>query len=298
MNLTLSLPMKVSTSNSCSMNIDELENRTDIHHKNMIDINYFLSTWQRQTEDDHSDSLNTVQINFTIPYQLTNNSIINQTILIFDATNNQLLMSSSNICRNNSVFYLNYTTVHPLPHQICLYVLLNLTTSKEILFCRTIENSLNGSTNTEVNESHAVGPSEFFILSQCIIIFIMMFTIYSVQTAREKQLANRVSQSVIQSRPYKMIFRTKTVARSSTNLVTSATTLQAGLNQLGYHRHLPAVAHPIEEQVLAANDLTTTAMERRATRFYTNRDLIDVKEFTKRISIANESSTDAEPNPT
>ncbi len=52
-----------------------------------------------------------------------------------------------------------------------------------------------------------------------------------------------------------------------------------------------------EEQVLAANDLTSTINDRRTTRPSINRDLIDVKEFTKRISLTNESSTDTELNP-
>ena len=289
-----------SSSNSCSINIDEFENETDIQHKtSMIDVNQFLSSWQRETDDDddHSDLSNMIQINFTIPYDLTTNSILNQTIFIFDASNNQLLANSSNICRINSTFYLNYTTIRPLPHQTCLYVLLNLSISKEILFCRTIENSSNATTNVEVDGSHVVGPSEFFILSQCIIIFIMMMTIYSVQTAREKQLANRISQRVIQSRPYKMVFRTKAVQRSSTHIADSATTLKAGLNQLKFHRNMSIVDQPVEEQVLAATDLTATASERRATHLYLNRDLIDVKEFTKRMSVQQESSSDPEPSP-
>jgi len=60
---------------------------------------------------------------------------------------------------------------------------------------------------------------------------------------------------------------------------------------------MSTVDQPVEEQVLAATDLTATASERRATHLYLNRDLIDVKEFTKRMSVQQESSSDPEPSP-
>ncbi|CAF5112567.1 unnamed protein product, partial [Rotaria socialis] len=50
----------------------------------------------------------------------------------------------------------------------------------------------------------------------------------------------------------------------------------------------------IEEQILSATDLTSTSYDRRATRTLLSRDLINVKEFTKRMSAANESFNDTE----
>jgi hypothetical protein len=112
----------------------------------------------------------------------------------------------------------------------------------------------------------------------------MMFIIYGVQTARQKSLVNRVSKRLYRSRPCISIFGDKTIVRIGSNAmdtsINPATTLRAGLNQLAFHRHLASLSSHqlIEEQVLAA----------------INRDFIHVKEFTKRISEPNESSTDIE----
>jgi hypothetical protein len=178
---------------------------------------------------------------------------------------------------------------------------------REIIFCRTIEdlysNNTSLSNNTQSTTSQSVGPSEFFILSQCIIILIMMFTIYGVNTARQKNFVDRVNQRLLRNRFYLTIFGKQTVVRTDSRTVNtsraSATTLQVSLNQIAFHHRLTSLPNyqislPIEEQVLAANDLTTTINDRRATRPFINRDLIDVKEFTKRISLANENSTDTE----
>ena len=303
-NLCLSIPVNLNLSssmnrdtpvlNSCliqSINID--------HSDDHIDFIPFTSSWQQiivTDNDDSSTSLNIIQITFTIPYQISNQSIVNKTIFITDAIHNQLLASLTNFCYNDSSFFVNYSTIQPLPQTICLFLLLNLTSSilpREIIFCRTIEDSYNTTLTSDnstitTDTSHAVGPSGYFILSQCIIILIMMFIIFGVQTARQKDLVNRASERIIHSRTYITIFGNKRSVRASSAVINQsihpATTLQAGLNQLMFNRRPTSVTAPIEEQVLAANDLTTTIYDRRATRPSINRDLIDVKEFTKRMS--------------
>jgi len=308
------------SSNICSkqsINIDKTVNKTDIHHSTSptittIDIGQFTSSWKREvvTNNDHSILLNIIQIVFTIPYQISNESILNKTIFITEITHYQLLATLTDICFSESSFFVNYSTIQPLPQNICLYLLLNLTSSmilREIIFCRTIEdlysNNTSLSNDTQSTTSQSVGPSEFFILSQCIIILIMMFTIYGVNTARQKNFVDRVNQRLLRNRFYLTIFGKKTVVRTGSRAVNtsraSATTLQVSLNQIAFHHHLTSLPNyqislPIEEQVLAANDLTTTINDRRATRPFINRDLIDIKEFTKRMSLANENSTDTE----
>ncbi|CAF0870436.1 unnamed protein product [Rotaria sp. Silwood1] len=284
-----------------------------------VDIIQFVSSWKRQivTDNHHDDEqnnystpLNMIQIIFTIPYIITNNSIYNKTVFVIDVEHSQLLASLTDVCINESSFIINYSTIKPLPHTICLYLLLNLTLSttlREIFFCRTIDDLFNNLSvsHNETETNHSVGPSEFFILSQCIIILIMMFVIYGVQTVRQKDLVNRVSQRLVHSRPYIAIFGNRTPVRTSINDVNSsinpATTLQRGLNHLVFHRNLTSlpnrqISAPIEEQILAASDLTSTIFDRRATRPCINRDLIDVKEFTKRMSVQMENSTNTELN--
>ncbi|UJR35725.1 hypothetical protein I4U23_028475 [Adineta vaga] len=314
--------------NICSMesiNIDTLSNGSDSHpdkHDDNTsttilanDIIHFKSSWQQQQasaddqeQNDHSSVLNTIQIIFTIPYIILNNSILNNTVFITDIVHNELLASLTNICIDNSSFIVHYSTMKPLPHNICLYLLLNLTSStilREIFFCRTIDSlsNITSSNDSETEVHRAVGPSSFFILSQCVIILIMMIIIYGVQTARQKSLVNRVGQRLIRSRPYMIVFGNKTngtAAIDTTNIPRNTTTTpQTGLNHLLFHRNLTVkpnfkMIEPIEEQVLAANDLTSTMQDRRASKVYINRDLINVKEFTKRMSTTNESSTDNE----
>ncbi|CAF2391767.1 unnamed protein product [Rotaria sp. Silwood2] len=321
----------LSSSNICStesINIDTSITESNIDHNiqhrslttiTPIDIIQFTSSWKRQMvinnqhddgQNNHSTPLNMIQIIFTIPYTITNNSIHNKTAFITDVEHNQLLGSLTDICINESSFIINYSTIKPLPHNICLYLLLNLTLSttlREIFFCRTIDDLYNDPSlsHNETEKNHNVGPSEFFILSQCIIILIMMFVIYGVQTVRQKDLVNRVSERLVHSRPYITIFGNRTPAHTSSNDVNSsinpATTLQRGLNHLVFHRNLTAlpnrqISAPIEEQVLAASDLTSTIFDRRATRPCINHDLIDVKEFTKRMSAQMENSTNTELN--
>ncbi|CAF0784522.1 unnamed protein product [Rotaria sordida] len=322
----------ITSSNICStesINIDTLTNEShidpNIQHDTSItitpiDIIQFTSSWTRKIvinnhddddkQNNHPISLNMIQIIFTIPYTITNISIYNKTVFIIDVIHNQLLATLIDICINESSFIINYSTIKPLPHNICLYLLLNLTLSttlREIIFCRTIDDLYNNTSlsynQTETN--HGVGPSQFFILSQCIIILIMMFIIYAVQTARQKNLVNRASQRLVHSRPYMTIFGNRTVPSTNNNddsiSLNPATTLQRGLNHLIFHRQLSSLPNhqisvPVEEQVLAASDLTSTIFDRRATRPHINRDLIDVKEFTRRMSVQMESPIDTESN--
>lgn len=315
-----------SSSDICSIpsiNIDTLfnESNTDVDIKHntstTIDIIGFRSSWQRKIkinadhndeQDNHTSSLNIIEIIFSIPYTITSQSIYNKTLFIMDDINNQLLASLTNICINGSSFIINYSTVKSLPHNVCLYLLLNKTLStalSEVIFCRTIDDSYKNTSasQNDTATSHSVGPSGFFIISQCIIILIMMFVIYAVQTARQKSLLNRFSERLIHSRPYVIIFGQKTPVRSASNHVNNqinpSRTLQSGLNDLVLHRHLTAVPNhqihaPIDEQILAVTDLTSTLYDRKASKTLANRDLINVKEFTKRMSAQHESSTDTE----
>ncbi|CAF3935434.1 unnamed protein product [Rotaria magnacalcarata] len=278
-----------------------------------IDIIQFISSWERTNgKDDHhydnnSPVLNSIQIIFGIPYEIQNESIYNKTVYIIDAVHNQLLASIIDICINKSSFIINYSTTKPLPHNICLYLLLNMTslvTLREIVFCRTIDDFyMNSLPSNNSDTAHAVGPSQFFILSQCIIIFIMMFIIYAVQTARQKSLVDRVGQRFIRSRPYIAVFGSRQSVHAKSNIgsvsVNPATTLESGLNNLIFQCQLSSLANHqlpagIEEQILSATDLTSTSYDRRSTRACINRDLINVKEFTKRMSITNGSFNDTE----
>ena len=307
-NLCLSIPIKTKDqqipSNNDLVNQDSCSIQSiNIDHSGDQSVFIpFSSSWERTIvieDDDHdgdsTTSLNIIQITFTIPYQISNQTIVNKTVFITDVIHNQLLASLTNFCVYDSSFLVNYSTIQPLPQRICLFLLLNLTSSilpREIIFCQTIDDSYNSTltsgTNTTADTAHSVGPSGFFILSQCIIILLMMFIIYGVQTARQKNLVQRASERIIHSRTYITIFGNKRSARASSAVINQtinpATTLQAGLNQLMFNCRLTSVSSPIEEQVLAANDLTTTIHDRRATRPSINRDLINVKEFTKRMS--------------
>lgn len=293
-----------SSSNSCSIqsiNIDTTVPETNTSLA--MNIIQFMSSWKQTiiTDDEDSTSLNIIEVNFTIPYQISNESIINKTIFITDIKHHRLLATLTKICINSSSFIVNYSINKWLPHNICLYLLLNLTvsTQKEIIFCRTIDDFNNSKLHdTSTATTGTGGPSGYFILSQCVIIILMMFIIYAVETARKKSLVNRVSQRLHRSRPYISIFGIKTITRTGSNAINTsinpATTLQVGLNQLVLDRNLASIATPIEEQVLAANDLTSTIYDRRASRPSLNRDLIDIKEFTKRISFPNDTITDTE----
>ena len=216
--------------------------------------------------DNHSDS---IQVIFTIPYTMTNESILNETVFITDAAGNQLIATLMHICINNSSFIINYLTSKPLPHNICLYILLNITSLKELYLCRTINNNFS-SDHSASGDGHAVGPSGLFIVLLCMLIVLMMITIYVIQTARKKSLMNRITEH---------LFRNKAAARASKrNIINPEMTNEAQLNNL--------ITSPIEGQVLAANNLTSIHTDRR----FTNHNLINIKEFTKRLSITNNNA--------
>lgn len=302
-----------TSANDCSsesINIDTLENQTNVD----IDILQLTSSWQQKIDTKAHDEpttpsssgLNQIEIIFTISSTIVSQSIIAKRVYIIDAKNNQLLATIiNNICLKNSSFIINYSTQKPLPHTVCLNLRLNRTSNlirEEIFFCRTLDGLMkNDSSSHESDSSHPVGPSQFFILSQCIIILIMMFIIFVVQTAREKNLMQRIRERLSRNRLYQTVFGHKPAShmddsemgRSALN---PATTLQAGLNRLAFPRHLGShVGHPnnvpLEEQVLAATDLTTAINDRMATRPFNSRDLLDVKELTKRMSVVEEHPT-------
>ena len=103
---------------------------------------------------DHSTSSNNIQVIFTIPYTVSNDAILNQTVFITDAVHNQLLATITQMCINGSSIIINYSTNKPLPHNVCLYLVLNMTLSttiREIFTCRTI--GKNASSNDEVTSA-------------------------------------------------------------------------------------------------------------------------------------------------
>ena len=303
------------SSTGCSLqtiDIDALSNGTSATDE----ILGYVSSWQRkpqtgESDDESSHPLKSIEIAFTIPYTIAPSSVLNQTVFITDVAHNQLLAALSNLCWNGSSFIVYYASIKALPHNICLYLVLNQSLStvpREIVFCRTIDDSqnpLSPSSSQEGDGSHTVGPSQFFILSQCIIILIMMFIIFIVQTARQKSLVHRVSQRLSRSRPYKVVFGHKAMAHAngtSTNhtAISSATTLRAGLNQIVFPRQRTASSDDLDgsldKQDLSAADLTSTVTSRSGARPYGNRDLINVKEFTKRISRVDDFRTDSNIN--
>ena len=276
----------------------------------LIDLFQWTFSWQQNPihkshDDSHSKELTEITISFSIPETLSNESIENLTVYIIDGTSKKLLGLIDQLCiDNSSSFTIKYSTANPLPHDICLHLILSQTALSDrsrILFCRTINGSKNESSTDEnhsIDEGHAVGPSGLFILSQTIIILVMMFIIFAVQTARDKKLADRFRERIKQTWPYKIVSRIRNPSQIDGNdveesAVNPSRTLQAGLNRLAFLKF--AAQHvPIEQQVLGANDLSTTLNERHSTRICLNRDLIDVKEFTKRISTTIESPDETE----
>jgi hypothetical protein len=314
------------SSTGCSIepiNIDTL-----VSEKNTtLDILQFTSSWQKKPAGkDNSDGsraavnpspIGSSQINivFTIPSSLSSQSILTKRVFISDVTKNQVLASLNNICSSKSSFTINYSTGKALPHNICLYLLLNGTLStglREIIFCRTIDdtdankNKTSTTNNHDAGASHAVGPSAYFILSQSLMILIMMFFIYVVQTAREKSLVQRLSQRLSRKGPYKVFFGKKAMARlDGTDIdhaaANPASTLQAGLNNLAFTRNITSQANsqfkaPLEEPPSDGNGLPANINDRATGRPYGNRDLIDVKEFTRRRSLPGETIIDTDTN--
>ena len=282
-----------------TINIDALANETGATKESF----QYTSSWQRNPnaqphddEDSHSSTAsNSIEIIFTIPYSISVSSILTQRVFITDVAHNHLLASLSNLCLNGSSFIVNYASAIALPHNICLNLVLNQSLStflREIVFCRTINDSENPASSSQSHETdgtHTVGPSQFFILSQGIIILIMMFIIFIVQTARQKSLVHRGRQRLSRSRPYKVIFGHKVNGvEAKHTAISSATTLRAGLNHTIGPRQRPPNPNdldaPLNEQVLSAMDLKSTVTDRSGARSYVNLDFINVKEFTKRMS--------------
>ena len=157
-----------TSSNSCStqsININTTVSETNTSLA--MNIIQFMSSWKQTiiTDDEDSTSLNINEVKFTIPYQISNESIINKTIFITDIKHHQLIATLTNICINSSSFIINYSTNKSLPHNVCLYLLLNLTISiqREIIFCRTIDGFYNNTPHdTSTATTSTVGPSGYF----------------------------------------------------------------------------------------------------------------------------------------
>ncbi|CAF0977516.1 unnamed protein product [Adineta steineri] len=211
--------------------------------------------------EDHSESIS-YQVIFTFPYSISNGSILNQTVFITDPIKNHLIASVTLICINGSSFIINYSTNQPLPHNVCLFLLLNITspaTIREIFTCQVI--NANSSADYEhAVEGHAAGPSAVFIIAQGIMIFIMMMIICLAQVFKEKHVVNRFGQHLHRMQ----------MPRAVLNGIIQ--------DPNGMPRNMRSPS--IQDQVLAANDLTTTTPG-------TNRPdqaLININELTNRMN--------------
>lgn len=310
---------KPPTSESCStltINIDSTNNKTNPNFDTFPFTSSlkFISPGKGSTNDAVSTSTETtkisqVEIIFNIPYSVSNESIRNQTIFIVDAAENKILKIIDKPCWiNSSSIIVKYSTSKPLFHQICFFLAFNSTIMREIIFCRTIQNPNNNSTingDQLHGDSHAVGPSGFFILSQSIIILIMMLFIFAVQTAREKNLAQRGRERLTKTRIYQRIRRIRQQSDTNANAPDSATShsasaLQAGLNFSAYPRvpqahgiHLSAPS--TDQHELTENNLPNGTTDRTLSKLPSNRDLLNVKELTRRIS--NPIEINIEPDP-
>ncbi|UJR10332.1 hypothetical protein I4U23_014538 [Adineta vaga] len=214
---------------------------------------------------DHSSLSNNIQVIFSIPYVVEDGSIVNQTLFITDAHNDQIVPSLSYICVNGSSFIVNYMTNKELPHNVCLYLLLNLTsmsTLREIFTCHTIISNISSNDDHDTNGKHAVGPSFIFIISQSVIILLMMVFISLVHNARNNRLANRLGQHLLRNIPIPQTIRNSILREPDrTDII----------------RHR---SPSIGQQVLSAVDLTTTQTDRTPN----DHTLIDITELTKRLS--------------
>ena len=202
--------------------------------------------------DEHTPAKKSIQVIFTIPYSFSRESIVNETVFITDTINGQIIPSIIRVCTNGSSFFIDYSTSQPLPHNVCLFLLLNMTTLKEMLFCRMI-NRNSSSIDSRPLDDHRSGPGVIFIISQSVIILIMMFIIALGHKARQKRMISRVHQ----------YFR-RTKQDIETNFIPT----------------------PIEQLVIVATDRTSISPDRK----YTSPTLIDIKEFTKRMSAATQGS--------
>ncbi|CAF2388753.1 unnamed protein product [Rotaria sp. Silwood2] len=268
-------------SNNCSLQpinidvqLDKLESDDQRQKYTMITI---TSVWKKiivktDSDDNNSEadeindssisfiSLNTIQVIFTVPSTIiSNESILNRTVFITDIKSNQLLASLNHICFNGSSFIINYSTNQSLPYNMCLYVLISSITLREIFICCTINN------NSDDNENQIVGPSISFIMSQSVISLLLMLIINLVQTSRKKNLVNCVG---------KHFFHNKLITHKNSITILNDSINSEMINDI----HLKNfISSSVEEQVLAANDLTSTRDNRR----FTHHTLIDIKELAK-----------------
>jgi hypothetical protein len=242
-------------SRSQSMDIDLPQSRLEKSIE--IETSALSSSESEEDSDDHPIRINHIQVTFTIPYSISNDSILNETVFIIDLTHNQLIQTLISICINQSSFHIDYFTNVSLPHNVCLYLLLNMTNSKEIFLCRTIQKKFSSMHDDHDDDHHEMDhisnvPGVIFVVIQSVIILIMMLIISMVYTVKNR--------------------RSVGTTRRVTNVIISEEDF---------------ILSPIEEQVLAATDLTTIHKD----HIFTNHNLNNIKKLTKR-SI--ESSEDVE----
>ncbi|CAF0782659.1 unnamed protein product [Adineta ricciae] len=212
----------------------------------------------------HSASSDTIRLVFTIPYAVENGSIVNRTLVITDAHDDQITPLFSYVCVNGSSFLVHYITEKALPHYVCLNLLLNLTSSrqlKEIYMCQTVSKNVSSHDDHDSDKGHGDIPSFIFIVSQGVIILVMMLIISLVHSVRRRNLANCVGQH-LRNLPLAQAIRNSMLRDESPPALRS-------------HR-----SASIGRQVLAATDLTATGNDRPSTDYA----LINIKELTKQMS--------------
>ncbi|CAF1397864.1 unnamed protein product [Adineta ricciae] len=212
----------------------------------------------------HSTSSDTIRLVFTIPYAVENGSIVNRTLIITDANDDKITPFFSYVCVNGSSFLVHYITDKALPHYVCLYLLLHLTSArqlKEIYMCQTVSKNISSHDDHDDDKGHGDMPSFIFILSQAVIILVMMLIISLVHSARRRNLADCVGQH-LRNLPLPQAIRSSMLRDESPPALRS-------------HRSVS-----IGRQVLAATDLTATENDRPSTDYA----LINIKELTKQMS--------------
>ncbi len=229
-----------SNCSSQSINIDTSKNKLD-QRQDYISM-VITSSWKQilvktdnnksEEANDHATILNNVQIIFDIPYPISNGSILNQTIFIIDTIHNQL----THMCINGSSFIINYSTNKPFPHNVCLYLLLNITSSvylKEIFICRIINKKFS-SDNNQISDDNFLGPSIIFLVEQGMVSLFIMLIICMIHATRNKRVFHRIAQD---------LFHNQLVPRTS-NI---DTTNEIYLNNF--------ITLPMAEQVLSTANL-------------------------------------------
>lgn len=215
-----------------------------IYHLIMIPL--ILADDQSSDDTDaHSPMNKTIQMIFTIPYSFSRESIVNETVVITNPITGENLPSIVQIGVNHSSVFIDYSTSQPFPHKICLFLLLNVSILREMIFCEMI------SQDSPSSDNHRSGPGVIFIVSQSVIILLMMFIIALGHKATQKRLPSRLRQ-----------YFQRTKEDPSTNFIPT----------------------PIEQIVIVTTDLTLLNPDRK----YTSATLIDIKEFTKRMSASAE----------